>query len=363
MKFLIVDSYYQGFLSAWYRSHPGLARRPYSEQWRLLMDQCFGTSDFYSRNLRDLGHEAQEVVPNCYPLQRRWALERAPSLWATYPVYEWLNKNKHWQVAVVKAQIESFNPDIVYVQDMNWMEDEFLRGIKRKGRLIVGQTAYALREDIDFTVYDLVVTSFPHYVDMFRKQGVQSELLRFAFEPRVLKLLGRTELRHPATFVGSYTERHAGGTRLLEHVTRQVPVEFWGYGSERLSDQSPILRSFHGEAWGLDMYRALAESKIALNRHIDVSHLWANNMRLYEATGVGALLVTDAKENLHELFEVGTEVLAYRSQEECAELVGYYLRHEHERHAIALAGQTRVLKDHTYYHRMQELTALLQKYV
>ena len=42
---------------------------------------------------------------------------------------------------------------------------------------------------------------------------------------------------------------------------------------------------------------------------------YANNMRLYEATGVGALLVTDWKENLGEMFEPGKEVVAYRSPE------------------------------------------------
>ena len=35
------------------------------------------------------------------------------------------------------------------------------------------------------------------------------------------------------------------------------------------------------------MYRVLRQSKIALNRHSDVAEDHANNMRLYEATGVG----------------------------------------------------------------------------
>jgi len=36
-------------------------------------------------------------------------------------------------------------------------------------------------------------------------------------------------------------------------------------------------------------------------------------MRLYEATGAVFLLITDQKDNLGELFEVGKEVLAYNS--------------------------------------------------
>ena len=115
--------------------------------------------------------------------------------------------------------------------------------------------------------------------------------------------------------------------------------------------------------WGYDMYRQLRRSKIALNIHIDMAEQYAANMRLYEATGVGTLLLTDWKTNLHELFEIGKEVVAYRSTEECVELVQHYLAHDAEREAIAKAGQQRTLSEHSYYHRMQELTEILNRYL
>jgi spore maturation protein CgeB len=63
------------------------------------------------------------------------------------------------------------------------------------------------------------------------------------------------------------------------------------------------------------------------------------------------------------LFEAGKEVIVYDSTEECAELIRYYLQHEKERTRIARAGQERTLKEHTYYHRMQELLDILKHYV
>jgi len=86
-------------------------------------------------------------------------------------------------------------------------------------------------------------------------------------------------------------------------------------------------------------------------------------MRLYEATGVGTLLITDWKANLNELFELGNEVLAYRSPEECSEFIQYYLEHDDERKAIAAAGLQRTLREHTYYHRMQELVEIVRKHI
>ncbi|MBM4042004.1 MAG: glycosyltransferase family 1 protein, partial [Planctomycetes bacterium] len=71
----------------------------------------------------------------------------------------------------------------------------------------------------------------------------------------------------------------------------------------------------------------------------------------------------DWKGNLHEMFEPGKEVVAYRSPEECVELVRYYLAHDDAREAIARAGQARTLREHTYFHRMQELTELVRRHL
>jgi spore maturation protein CgeB len=118
-----------------------------------------------------------------------------------------------------------------------------------------------------------------------------------------------------------------------------------------------------GLAWGKEMYQTLSDAKIVFNRHIDVADDYANNMRLYEATGVGTLLITDHKRNMTSMFTPGLEVLTYRHAEECVELVEYYLEHTEEREAIALAGQERTLKEHTYLHRMQELLDIVRKYI
>jgi spore maturation protein CgeB len=126
---------------------------------------------------------------------------------------------------------------------------------------------------------------------------------------------------------------------------------------------SPIRSRYVGPALGIEMYQILNRSKITLNHHIDMAGCYANNLRLYEATGVGTLLITDWKKNLHELFEPGREVVSYRSPEECIELVRYYLEHDEERQAIARAGQARTLRDHTSHQRMQSLVEIVSRYL
>jgi spore maturation protein CgeB len=63
------------------------------------------------------------------------------------------------------------------------------------------------------------------------------------------------------------------------------------------------------------------------------------------------------------MFELDKEVIAYRTREECAEMIQYYLEHEDERKQIARAGQQRTLRDHTYYQRMQELVVIVEHYL
>jgi spore maturation protein CgeB len=86
-------------------------------------------------------------------------------------------------------------------------------------------------------------------------------------------------------------------------------------------------------------------------------------MRLFEATGVGTLLITDWKRNLHEMFEPGKEVVAYRTPDDCGELIQYYLEHDEEREVIARSGQQRTLREHTYYHRAGELVGIVERYL
>jgi spore maturation protein CgeB len=88
---------------------------------------------------------------------------------------------------------------------------------------------------------------------------------------------------------------------------------------------------------------------------------FANNCRLFEATGAGAMLLTDWKANLQDVFDVGREVAAYRTAEDCAEMIRHYLTHEEARQSMARAGQARTLRDHTYRIRMKELIDIVHK--
>lgn len=335
------------------------------------MDRCFGTADFYSSNLIRLGHEATEIVANCEPIQRQWAREHGlkvdESKWILAKrggLIPWAKRirSSDWGNTILMAQVEQYRPHVLYIQDMHAISNAFLREVSPYVKLIAGQIAYPITRGMEFSEYDLILSSFPHFVEQFRRNGLKSEYFKLGFEPRLLSQL-KNGTRHPVVFVGGLSTSHTDRARFLECVAKTQPLAIWGYGTETLEANSPLHRSHHGTAWALDMYNVLYNADIALNNHIGVAEAYANNMRLFEATGVGTLLVTDWKENLGELFEPGKEVVAYHTPEECIELIDYYLRNDTERQTIAQAGQERTLREHTYFHRMQELVDLVKQHL
>jgi hypothetical protein len=259
-------------------------------------------------------------------------------------------------------QIKEKKPDIFFCQDISFFPPAALKRIRKYVGLIVGQIACPLPRREIIKEYDLILTSFPHYVEKLKSLGVRAEYFRIGFDEIVLSNLGMYEKDISVSFVGGISRHHAEAVEMLEYMAQQTPIQFFGYGAGRLPANSPILPRHKGEAWGLDMFRILARSKITINRHIDVAGDYANNMRLFEATGMGTLLITDNKKNIDDLFEPGKEVVTYSSKEEAAELVNFYINNPLEAEKIAKAGQKRTLKDHSYSGRMLELLAILDSH-
>jgi glycosyltransferase involved in cell wall biosynthesis len=370
MKILIIDPHYSAFLDDFYKKNPQVAQKDYEQQKTAIFAQCFGTGNFYSLNLKKLGVKAQEIIPNNETLQNQWAKEH--NLKNFLPAF--LNKIPKfgnyavsaWEYRVLEKQIKNFSPDVLYCQNLSWPSADFLKKIKKSARikLIVGQVACpTIFDKKKLAGFDLILTSFPHFVEKFKKINIASEYFKIGFEPSILEKLKKLPKTYDAVFVGGISRHHEAFIEIFDYLAKNTNIDFWGYGAKKISAGSPILPKHHGEAWGIDMYNILHNSKISVNRHIDAAENNANNMRLYESTGVGTMLITDYKDNLNELFEIGKEIETYKTKEELLEKIKYYLEHDDQRQKIALAGQARTLKDHTYQKRMVELINILNKYL
>lgn len=372
---LIVDTYYPAFLQG-IEEQISNSVASYLDGHELLMNSAFGTSDSYSAGLKKLGWDALEIVPNSRVLQSMWAHEHGvrvtrfldllpPSYLSRVPLAGTLWSYLPTLQRVLSRQIDIYKPDVVYFQDLNFASSDLLRRLRRQGRLVVGQIASPLPPPRRLRFFDLILSSLPNQIDEISRQGILAEFLPIAFDRRVLARIREPEERDlPLTFVGGISSHHRTTIPLLETIVQECPeLTLYGYGADSLSASRDLSQRHFGEKWGLGMYETLRRSRVTVNRHIDVAEEYANNMRLFEATGVGTLLVTDKKRNLSQYFEPGVEVLAYETFEEAAELCRWALDNPDQAAEIARAGQARTLRDHTYDQCMVRLGEILQRHI
>lgn len=370
MKILIVNTDYIGFLLDLYATIPGLAEAPYSVQMGARINSLFGVADFYSSNLRDLGHESWDIFANNESMQRAWAKEHGISVetdcaWPVkrlMKVAPWFSRKYtcRWMYGVLEAQIKHYKPDVLLNQSMDGIPSSFFKKIKPHIGLLVGQhAATPLGQSKDLSVYDLCISSFPPTVTYFKKRGVRAQLHLLGFEPKVLKYIEDIPKSIDISFIGSFHPVHSTRKDLLEYLCRRLNVQIWTPDLDSLPPTSSIRRSYAGNAWGVTMYKILKSSRITLNHHGNIPP-YANNMRLYEATGTGTLLVTDFKNNLSSIFDIGKEVISYSSMEECYKLIKYFLENNSDAENIAKHGQMRTLRDHSYAKRMEEFIEIVE---
>ncbi len=403
MRLLKIGVYYADYLKQFYAEHPELASRTYATQHAALMHDGFGSSDFWTNALASLGYETCDLVANAEPLQKAWSAE-----------FGYAFNEENWLFPVVTAQVEAFRPDVLLVADYTTVTASFLCHLKERCpsiRLVIVWCGAPYGDASIFAEADVVLSCIPEMVVHFRKNGHCSRHVNHAFDPRVLDRIDAvTPPVFDFVFIGSivkshlfHIEREALILRLLDETELQIwsnapspsmthqPDDRSNVGRaarfvslplvggmarraarllrEAGGAQAPsltsvderIMRRARPSLFGLKMFQQLRLGRVALNTHIDISPVSASNMRLFEATGVGACLLTDWKANLSDLFEPDSEVIAYRDADECVEKVRYLLGHEVERRSIAAAGQRRTLRDHSFDHRGAQIDAVIRE--
>jgi len=375
VKILFIDTYYDNFQKAFYKKNKNIKNTSYKNQLYALLYESFGTSDSYSHYLKKEKIVAEDLLVNCEYLQGKWAKEnnlnvsnlhlKIPHKFFKIPFIGKSLSNFPGLYDIAKAQINCFKPDILYCQDLSFFSGNILKEIKEETniKLVVGQIACPLPPNSFLEPYDLILTSFPHFVEILNKKGIKSQYFKIGFDKRILSKIRNSERDINFSFVGGISKHHKSALETLKFLALNQGLQIYGYGAKKLPFNSTIRKNHFGEKWGLDMYKILSRTRISLNRHIDVSLNNANNMRLFEATGMGSLLLTDKKDNLNQLFEIDKEIVTYSCKEEALEKVKYLLENPHKISEIALAGQARTLKDHSYEVRMKELIEILKKYI
>jgi spore maturation protein CgeB len=267
---------------------------------------------------------------------------------------------------VLKEQIQAASPDIVYVQDLNIVPPALAEWIKRSGAKLVGEIASPLPPDSFLLKYDLIVSALTPVVQKLESINVKSEWVPLGFDldnwHRFKQDSG--ERKEDVVFVGSISKLQRSTIPLLKSISKTVQnLSVYGPRSTgyALSD-SNLGHIYRGQAWGKQMFSILGNAKIVINRHGEIAEGYATNMRMFEATGMGSLLLTDASKNIEKLFIPNEEVICYENPQNAAEAIEFLFSNSLKLQEIARNGQIKTHNEHTYEKRALDLIQIFNKF-
>lgn len=258
-------------------------------------------------------------------LQRLWANEQGMPSTST-------------QEDILLAQIEAHRAEVFYNLDpMRW-QTPFLKRLPGTVRKKICWRA-APSPGADFSAYDAVVCNFPSIVEEWRTMGWRAAIFYPAHDPVMDNFAGIEDRSIDVLFVGTYSRHHRNRIGVLDAVARLSPrfnVRFCLDRSRltRISETplgllgplakhrrpDPIRAVSSNPVFGLDLYRAIGQSKIVLNGAIDMAGSDRGNMRCFESMGCGALMVSDVGDYPPGMLD-GETMLTYRTLDEALQLI------------------------------------------
>lgn len=353
-RFLQINSFYPLYLRDFYAARPKLRGASWQAQIDALLDDGFSESHIFSRRLKAEGFETFQVAINDMASQSTWMRENGLIAGGDTDF-----------TAVALAQIERIKPDIVYTTDVTALDSRHLKRLKHRPKVIAGWRGFPFVAGADLSAYDLILTSFDRIFTEARALGAKAvERFHPGFaETSPVIATPRTDA-FDVVFSGSVTGHHARRIALLNAVADLSAAERFSFGlfMPDAGMMSPTARALNRPArWGNDMLLCLRNAGVVINIDIDEFGNQPPNMRLIEATGAGAFLLTPDHPELAKFFEPGAEVETFRTPQELIAKIRYYLKEPAARRAIAEKGQQRCLKDHSLAQRTPWFRDLMLK--
>jgi len=403
MKIAFVYSVSRTFWTYVYRKYSWLEHAEYDVQLGVLLDEPYSFHSGWQPVFTNRGYECATVLPGIEPLERAWLQEYGePKRQAP----------EGWRVAL--EQLARFQPDIIYNSVSNWYGAGFFEAIRAAVpslRMLVGYAGSYTYDVERLNTQDAVVTCSSEIRDAMVQQGLKAFYVPHAFDTNVNRLLGvlPTPKVNKVVFSGSIVRRkgaHLERESLLALVARSLPlVAYTSAGktsspreaavwavltasarcalllrqspvTKRLADRSfairrlsrietsphplppvDIRKAVRPAVYALDAFRLYKAYTVTLNHSGE--YRTAENVRLFESTGVGACLLTDWKQNLTGYFDLDREIVTYKSADECIEKAQWLLAHQDEATRIGEAARRKCTSFHTFENRVSLLEPVL----
>lgn len=195
---------------------------------------------------------------------------------------------------------------------------------------------------------DLALTTAPECVDWYLKEGCPAMFFPEASDPTIFHPRPDLPKTHDVSFVG----RRYGIREKIVFALRRAGIKVTAYGD-----------GWEDGYIGIEeVPRLFAQSRMVLGIGT-IGHsadFYALKMRDFDGPMSGTCYVTHDNADLKKVYDVGREIVTYRTIDECVDKISLYLKRETEREEIAEAGHKRAMNDHTWNKRFEDLLSLLR---
>jgi hypothetical protein len=110
-------------------------------------------------------------------------------------------------------------------------------------------------------------------------------------------------------------------------------------------------------------YSCRTKINLCITRLAHASVYASSSSRPFELASMKACIVANPYEGIENWFEPGKELIVVNSEQEAIDRYKYLLSHEKERLAMGEAARDRVMKEHTFQHRANQLVGIIRQYL
>lgn len=259
-----------------------------------------------------------------------WDYDRLQRLWAREHGLRTQDRD-----AIKLAQIEEYKPDVFYNMSA-FCDDGFIRKLGRSRMKCVYWNGIIEARPRTFAEYDGQLSLHRPYIDYWRSCGLAACELQPAV-PDAWAGLSAGGRPIDVLFYGQYTRAFfKGRNRLIQQLLEyglasrhdvrchlqcdtSRPTLFRIPGLPWTRIRSPFARRVEPfvlehalpPVYGGELYRTIAQARIVINAYTDHNQAFKSNMRLFEAIGLGAFLISE--EGIYpDGFNPGEDFYTYR---------------------------------------------------
>jgi len=110
-------------------------------------------------------------------------------------------------------------------------------------------------------------------------------------------------------------------------------------------------------------YACRSKINLVITRQAHASVFASSSSRPFELAALGACMVCSPYEGIETWFEPDRELIVVQSGEEAIERYRWLLQHDAERRKMGRAARERLLKEHTFRHRAQQVVEIVRGYL